>query len=131
MEDLLDLGQAERGRLNLDLGPVDVVGVVARVLEACPPPEDRAVAVAVPADLGLLADGAQLQRAVTNLVANAYRYGGSHISIEADAASDEVVIVVADDRAGVGDDMLGRLFEPFSRGAGARARWGRVSVCRS
>ena len=114
---LLDLSQIDGGRTVIDLGSVHLLEAVQRARESAPPPEGTEVTVAVDEDLHVIADASRLEQVVTNLLTNAYRYGGPHVSIAARAEDDTVVLEVVDDGPGVPDELLPELFEPFSRGA--------------
>jgi PAS domain S-box-containing protein len=118
---LLDLSQLEGGRAAIDLGAVGLREAVNRSLESAPPPEQTRVDVAVDADLRVVADASRLEQVITNLLTNAYRYGGPGIHIKADADGDGVVLSVSDDGPGVPDDLVDVLFEPFTRGGSATA----------
>jgi signal transduction histidine kinase len=61
-----------------------------------------------------------LDRALTNLVDNARRYGDAPILVSARAEGEWVELHVADHGAGFAPEYLPRAFERFSRPAGAR-----------
>jgi len=71
----------------------------------------------VPEDLVILADASRLQEALLNLLINAIQAvgGQGEVSLAArrDAATDEVVITVADTGPGIPADIRGRIFDPF------------------
>lgn len=116
---LLDLSQLDGGRAVVDLSAVPLAEAVRQAVEAAPPPEGVEVAVDVPSDLHVTADVGRLEQVVTNLLTNAYRYGGPHVRIEGRREDGQVVLVVADDGPGVPDELLGEMFEPFTRGPDA------------
>lgn len=62
-----------------------------------------------------------LKRALTNLVQNAVKYGGS-ATVILDNTEDEVVIRIADEGPGLPADQIEALFEPFARGEPSRGR---------
>jgi signal transduction histidine kinase len=70
----------------------------------------------VPESLSVLADPGRLEQILINLLTNAYRYGGSTISVEARSTSEGVVVTVADDGDGVPDELVPALFDGFARG---------------
>ncbi len=63
-------------------------------------------------------DMSHLTRAISNLLGNALKYGGSvpEVTLQVLRASDEVRITVADRGAGLSADELPKLFEPSYRG---------------
>jgi PAS domain S-box-containing protein len=130
---LLDLSKIEGGRATFDIVDVEIRQLIDRVLEAAPPPDDNRVVVTVPEDLVLRADPARLEQVVTNLLVNAYRYGGTAIRVGATVHGRRAVFWVDDDGRGVELDFVGELFEPFTRGREATAVRGSgigLALCR-
>jgi PAS domain S-box-containing protein len=119
ISNLLDLSNIEGGRSNFAIVDVQIKPLVNRVLEAAPPPDGKTVTVAVASDVGVRADPDRLAQVVTNLLVNAYRYGGQEIRIHALADPIHVVFTVSDDGAGIEPDLVAELFEPFTRGRAA------------
>ena len=76
----------------------------------------------------VLADAAALRSTVSNLIANAIKYGGSGGVVRVSASSGtgrsgpEVRIAVTDKGLGISSADLPHIFEPFYRGAEAQAR---------
>lgn len=120
VSNLLDLSRLDADRSDIVLGAVDPAAAVARVLESSPPPDGRAVRVSVTSGK-VLADPQRLEQVIANLVVNAYRYGGPTIAIAAIDEDGEVLISVEDDGAGVPEEILPALFQPFTRGRTAGA----------
>jgi signal transduction histidine kinase len=117
---LLDLSRIEQGLDGLERRPVRVAWIARRALDAAPPPSGASVRLAVPEELSVVADGLRLEQVLVNLLTNAWRYGGSAVTLEARAAAEDVLLVVGDDGEGVATELLPHLFEPFARGPGAR-----------
>lgn len=141
VEQVLALATEEGARRPRDPEPVDVAALVrsaAKEAAAVAPDADAEVEVELADDLpAVLGDRAVLERAVANLVGNAVKHGapdrtnmggerpwvGIRASRSADGAGrPEVAIEVSDRGPGVPAAERDRLFEPFFRGAGARAR---------
>jgi signal transduction histidine kinase len=114
--DLLDLSQVESGTFRVSLERVDLARVAERALEGAPAPSGRSVELAIPESLSALADPARLEQILINLLTNAYRYGGSTITVDAGATSEGVVVTVSDDGDGVPDELVPALFDGFARG---------------
>ena len=113
---LLDLSQLEGGHADVGLVPVDLRNTVNRALEGAPAPKGRTVSIDLDETFVLLADPVQLERVFTNLLTNAYRYGGTQVRVSAQRSDDDVVVSFSDDGDGVPDDLVDTVFEPFVRG---------------
>jgi PAS domain S-box-containing protein len=114
--DLLDLSRAEQGQILARPVPMALGQAVGRVLRAAPPPQESSVDVDIPDDLVVLADPDILERALVNLLTNAYKYGGTSIRLSAHVWNERAQIVVADDGPGIPQEIVPHLFEPFTRG---------------
>jgi PAS domain S-box-containing protein len=119
INDLLDLTRLERGALQVDLQPVLVNRIVANAIEGAPAPEGKNVTVDVGRDHMAVADPRRLEQIVTNLLSNAYRYGGDSIEVKSSVEDGRLMLIVEDNGTGVPDELVPELFEPFSRGANA------------
>ena len=122
VDDLLDVSRATRGALRLECTPTEVAPVVADAVETAGPLiEERRhrLEVIVPRT-GLLvnADAVRLAQVVGNLLSNAAKYTppGGHIRMSAIADGENVVIEVADDGAGIPQELLPRVFDAFTQG---------------
>jgi PAS domain S-box-containing protein len=117
---LLDLSQLEGGRSDIHLEAVPVRSVLSRALEGAPPPKGVVVTDNTGA-VEVLADAVHMDRVVTNLLSNAYRYGGKTVSVEAHRRGGRVVVSVSDDGDGVPAELVPTVLEPFTRGKSAGA----------
>ena len=117
INNMLDLSQLDARRIAIHLEVVPLADVVTRARELVLQPEGTAVEVSIANCLSALADPARLEQVLTNLLANAYRYGGPHVRIEAAECEGCVQLAVSDDGPGVPADLVATLFEPFTRGA--------------
>jgi PAS domain S-box-containing protein len=115
VRNMLDLSRLQRRKSDIRLVTMDLEAVVGRVVEASPVPQGKTVTVSVGSCM-VLADPERLDQIVTNLLVNAYMYGGHRIEIGCERAGDTVFLTVADDGEGVPESLLPLLFEPFSRG---------------
>jgi signal transduction histidine kinase len=120
IENLLDLAKLERGAADIKLEPVTVGVAVKRALEIAPEPEGKTVEVQVDDQASVLADPDRLEQVLTNLLTNAYRYGGERIMIESAMSPGEVVLTVSDDGPGVPEDLIPNIFQPLTRGRDSR-----------
>ena len=85
--------------------------------ESTPPPAGKSVEVLVTGEPVALADRHRLDQVISNLLTNAYRYGGPKIRMEACEKNGSVVVSVTDDGEGIESGLLTNLFDPFTRGA--------------
>ena len=114
---LLDLAHIENGPYPTPLTPVSVAAAGRGALEVAPPPPGRIVDINIGEGVTAVADPRGLERALTNLLVNAYRYGGPLVRVEAAATEREVLLIVSDNGNGVPPELVPRLFDPFTRGA--------------
>ncbi|HEX2294143.1 MAG TPA: ATP-binding protein [Actinomycetota bacterium] len=117
IENLLDLSKLQAGQVQVDIEPVPIDALAHEVVASTPPPDGRRVEVEVTDTPVALADKHRLDQVVTNLLTNAYRYGGPNISLSGARRNGDVILSVTDDGPGVEHELLGELFQPFSRGS--------------
>jgi PAS domain S-box-containing protein len=113
---LLDMARLREGRQTVDLKPIALADVAARALENTPPPDGKEVSVSIDPAAVVLADAEAMDHVVSNLLVNAYRYGGGEITVGATGDNGCTVLTVSDDGPGVAKELLPTLFEPFTRG---------------
>jgi signal transduction histidine kinase len=123
IRNLLDLSRMQQG-IELRLESTTVGSLVSAALESVPPPKGVVVHRDIEPDHGLTTDPERLVDAITNLLTNAYRYGGRNVSISASTSAEGVTICVEDDGPGVDRAVQSTLFEPFSRGESAAHKGG-------
>jgi signal transduction histidine kinase len=115
---LLDLSRLENAPRSSPLTAVSVAEAGRCALEVAPPPPGRSVDLNIHEGVTAVADPRGLERALTNLLVNAYRYGGPVVRVEAAALEREILLTVSDNGNGVPPDLVPRLFDPFTRGLG-------------
>jgi signal transduction histidine kinase len=117
--DLLDLSRLETGQRAPHPVPVATAGLVdAAVTPLRRQVEVRGLTLQVdlPPELpAVSADRAQIERVLSNLVANAIRAtpAGGRIAVSAASRPDAVAVTVTDTGVGVPPEYLSRVFEPF------------------
>jgi len=117
VDNLLDLSRLQAGELPLRPGPADVAAVVAHALASLGPPAAD-VRVMIPAATPLaVADPAQLERVLVNLLSNAIRYSpaGSPATVTASALGDRVELRIIDHGPGLSPTDRDQVFDPFQR----------------
>ena len=112
--------------------PTSIADAVRRALDSTPPPAGRSVDVKLDEQVRGLADLSRLDQVLVNLLTNAYRYGGTSITIEAASSSDSCSLTVSDDGDGVPANVAEHIFEPFTRGwntSGAQGSGLGLAIC--
>ncbi len=124
VDDLFELSRLQSGSLVLAMSHVALQDVVGDVLDATEPlAQEHGVRLSASADpIGVVADGRELTRALSNLVTNAIRHTPEDGSVAVTAGRDDgwAVLSVTDGCGGIDDDDLSRLFDVGWRGSTAR-----------
>lgn len=124
VEELLDVGRIRTGRLHFELAEVDLGTVVRDVVSRFSPELSQAGStVTVTTDGNLVGrwDRFRLEQVVTNLLANAVKYGnGKPVDVSAARSGERVSIRVVDRGIGIEPSMLSRIFDPYQRAVAAR-----------
>jgi PAS domain S-box-containing protein len=119
--DVLNYAKLESGRVEYDLGPVDLRDVVADVAPLVEPQlADKGVAFEVrrpDAPQVARADRERAGQVLLNLLSNAVKFtdpgGAVRVEVSGDAAAGRVRLAVADTGRGIAADKLEAVFEPF------------------
>jgi signal transduction histidine kinase len=127
VNDLLFAARLQSGRLELELEPVDLRGVVEEAVEAARPRADAAdvelvvTCAEVPAVTG---ERQRLGQLVDNLLSNAIKFtpAGGHVDIALAGLNGLVHLEVSDTGIGIPADEMARLFERFFRTQSALER---------
>jgi signal transduction histidine kinase len=125
---LAELARLQAGRADLRREPNDVSAVVAhavKVIEPYAQRREQRVAHAAPAEpVVAFVDNVRLERALTNLLINASKFGtvGGTIRVELGKREDMAVIEVADDGPGIPASERERVFDHFFSPIGEPAR---------
>jgi signal transduction histidine kinase len=117
LEELLDLSRLDAHAIVVDPRPVVLKAALADVVRGALPTSD-AVELDIPDDLAAVVDPLVLERVVSNLVANAARYGAPPIRIAAQQRDRHLRVAVEDAGPGVPKELEGRIFDRFARGGG-------------
>jgi PAS domain S-box-containing protein len=121
MRDLLDLSRIEAGKHMPQLAPIRVAELIAAStdpLRAQVEAKGLSFAAEVPSDLPfVLADRAQIERVLANLVSNALRHTdrGGLIRVSAVRRQGHIAISVKDTGHGIPPEYLAHIFEKFVR----------------
>ena len=119
INNILDLATIDAGRMQLNLGPVDILETMAAAAEGV---QDRlvnaglALDISAPADIGsFIADKLRVRQILFNLLANAVSFspGGAAVTLSAARSADAVVFSVTDEGPGIPPDVLEKVFDWF------------------
>jgi signal transduction histidine kinase len=117
LEELLDLSRLDGRAINVEPRPVVLKAALADVVQGSLV-RAEAVELDIPDDLAAVVDPLVLERVVSNLVANAVRYGAPPIRIFAQQRDRHLRVAVEDCGPGVPKELEGRIFDRFVRGGG-------------
>ncbi len=121
LDDLLDVGRMETGRLSISIQPVQVSDAVAEVVALVQSAADGGkVSIHVEPHSGrtlILADRQRLRQALLNLLTNAVKYNeaGGKVFISVEPKGEFVRISVRDTGVGIPPEKAGLLFHYFER----------------
>lgn len=119
INDLLNLGQIEAGRLTYTKEPVVLYDAIASVSQMIEPQAERRGHVIERVECSrepvARADSAKVEQILLNLLSNAVKYipDGGKIRISCERHGDEVSVSVRDNGPGIPDNMREAIFEPF------------------
>ncbi len=125
IDELMDVGRLQYGKLHLALAPVELRAVVEQTAEivALTMPKPPIVLEAGADPLPILGDAMRLEQIVTNLLTNAGKYAGAseRIVVRLRRVEGEAEVQVQDTGPGIPADVLPYLFQRFYQAAQAAA----------
>jgi PAS domain S-box-containing protein len=119
VEDLLDLSRVVTGKLQLELGPVDVVELINAAIDVVrPSAQAKRIEIALAADerpVPLLADADRLQQAIWNILTNAIKFTPpkGRVDVQIRSGTSSVAIVVRDSGRGIDPSFVPHVFDRF------------------
>lgn len=118
VDQLLDLSRLEAGTAEPRQDWCSIEELIRAAREEVDADGGDRFEISIDPDLPLVnADGAQLERALANLLENARRYSGGYpVKVRARAVGDRLMIRIVDRGPGIPRSELPRIFEPFYRG---------------
>lgn len=124
VSELLAYSKAGLKATDVSLERIRLRPLIEMVIEREKPVNKKDVKIDVADDLEVLALPELLARAIANVVRNAARYAGEtgEIRVSATNGSNQARIEIADNGAGVPEESLEKLFDPFYRVESDRAR---------
>jgi two-component system OmpR family sensor kinase len=128
VDDLLNASRITAGRLTLTREPCDLAEIARETIAHIGDDARRAgCAIAFSADVPARGvwDRARLEQVVTNLLANALKFGaGSPVAVAVSVTGTSTVLTVRDRGAGIPPDSLERIFQKYERAVSARSYGG-------
>ncbi|HTE05986.1 MAG TPA: diguanylate cyclase, partial [Planctomycetota bacterium] len=123
--DLLDMSRVNTGKLRLELGTIELIGIIDAAVAACRPAMDtrlQSFRIHLPASpLRLTGDGVRLTQVLVNLLDNASRYTpeGGEIELSVELQDERVTTTISDNGIGILPEMLPQIFDLFVQDARA------------
>jgi diguanylate cyclase (GGDEF)-like protein len=127
IDDLLEGSRASIGKLRLERGMVDLIGILSLAVKTCRPAMDirtQKLNVQLPAGpLNFFGDPVRLTQIFCNLLDNASKYtpAGGEITLALEESERTVKITVADNGTGIAAEMLPTIFDLFVQDPNAQA----------
>ena len=128
IDELLDIARIVSGKLRLERTLVDleqVVRAAVDVVQAAAEAKHVSIAVETDPDVGeLYGDAARLQQIAWNLLSNAVKFteGGGKVVVSIRRVQSAAEIAVTDDGAGIPEEFLPWVFEPFRQADASNTR---------
>lgn len=128
VNDLLDMEKIESSKLNMSLGPVELMPLLEQTLDGNKSYGDqlnvRFVLTGSVPDVVVRADSGRLMQVITNLLSNAAKFSpdGDVVSVDVARMDGMVRITVSDNGPGIPDEFKMNVFEKFSQADSSDAR---------
>lgn len=128
VDDLLDVSRITRGKIDLRKSLIDAARCLENACEAVAPMvagRSHTLTADFPrAGLWLEADPTRLEQILSNLLANAAKYTEphGHIWVSARRETNEIVVAIRDNGAGISRKKIPEMFELFAQGERSAAR---------
>jgi signal transduction histidine kinase len=120
VEQLLDLSRLDAEAIDIEPVRFNVRERIEEIVASTAAERADDVKIEVPSDLETAADPTALDRIVSNLVTNAFRYGSPPIIVHATRTDRHLRVAVEDRGEGVPAKFVPDLFERFTRARGER-----------
>lgn len=122
IDDVLDFSRLDAGRMEYDIGSVELSDVLATAEAVIAPlARGRGLELEIPLEVAMQVrcDARRLQQVLLNLLSNAVKFtpAGGRVRVDCRRAGTAVELRVSDTGAGIDSAELARVFEPFEQGA--------------
>jgi len=131
VDDLLVAARADVGEITIVPDRTVAAAEIRTVVDTCrmcAEDVDERVRLDLDDSLVVWADAGRYRQVVRNLVTNALRYGGHHITIRQEAKDGRSILEVADDGDPIDADRRDLIFEPYGRAHELRGLAGSVGL---
>ncbi len=126
VEDLLLMAQAESGRLEMDLSPVEMDTLLLEVYQQVRvlAGTKKNITIADIDQLNVMGDRDRLKQVMLNLISNAIKFteDDGQIILNLRQVDDEVILSVNDDGQGIHPDEIKLIFDRFYRAEKSRSK---------
>jgi PAS domain S-box-containing protein len=128
IDDLLDTARIISGKLRLDVGPVNLVGVIEAAVQTIYPAAD-AKRITIQTDLNpkvgqITGDPERLQQVIWNLLSNAVKFTppGGRVEVRLERIDPHICITVSDTGKGISENFLPFVFDRFRQADASSSR---------
>ncbi|KAB8319987.1 response regulator [Tolypothrix campylonemoides VB511288] len=128
IDDLLDVSRILRGKLSLNVGPVNLAAIIQAAMETvrlAAQAKSIEIQAALEPKVGeVLGDSTRLQQVVWNLLSNAVKFTpqGGQVHIRLEQLGAHAQIIVSDTGKGINPDFLPYVFDYFRQADAATTR---------
>lgn len=128
IEDLLDTARIARGKLRLDIQPVDITAIVESTVEVLHPAADaKGIDLRLEFGVGrevITGDADRLRQIVLNLLSNAVKFtpDGGRVEVRLERVDPHIRITVADSGKGIAAEYLPSIFDRFEQADSSSTR---------
>ena len=120
IDDLLDVSRLIAGKITLERQPLDLAQCATSCAESLGATERAAGfhIVVRAAEVWVDGDAVRIEQILNNLISNALKFSpsGGEVQVDVGPLGDRAVVTVQDFGAGMAQDLLPRVFEPFFQG---------------
>ena len=119
IDELLDISRIVTGKLELDLKPVELGGIIDAAIDGVRPAAEAKniqLVVAIARNAGLvMGEAVRLQQVVWNLLSNAVKFTppGGRVEVELTVVGPQLEMMVRDSGEGIAPEFLPYIFERF------------------
>lgn len=129
IDELLTFVRMETDQSNIETQNINLAELLHHIVEDsrfenCQSPQHTPILIDCPAHVEIAANPPLLHRALENIIRNAcfYTAAGTTVNITCGAVDGNLLLTVQDEGPGVPDDMLDKIFQPFSRVSKSREK---------